>query len=348
MKKMFLLLHAAAILFLFISCNNSVDPLEFKDGYVLNCIIKTDTTFQIATISRYYSTNYLLQGERAEDYYISGCKIYLYCQNELGLVRYQFRDTTIINPKGSSSNLPSHFYYIKDFNPSIKEVIVNGIIHQYHNYAMTLVVTLPDGKKLSSYISSVVNDSSRFSDYCKKNPVAFSNDKLTFEIFPDYFNRLGYEKTGFNILTLPELIIKYEKYENGVWNKYQKVVPKYYANTSGGDVPVYPVISSDKTILYVNYDTLVIRQTLEKIGEENPDKKNIRINKSVFILDLLSYLFAEYLSAQQSFKAEFSYRIVPTNVTNIIGGSGIFGAMCSVRKNISIELMAKSLGFRTD
>jgi hypothetical protein len=344
MKRLMLVITSVLPVLLLNSCDDSVNPLEYKEGYILNCVIKTDTTFQVATISRTYPTNFLVQGGREEDYYVRGAKITLTCSNQNGTVTYLFRDTTISGSAGSS-NLPTHFYYLKNFEPSIDKVLTYLPPYppypNYYNYRMTITAELPNGKKLISGSYSAITDSILFTRYTWKDYHIPNSSMWKFEILTSNFST-----TGQGAKILPELVIKYEKLENGVWNKKEKLVPTYYESSPSEDVPVYPVINYDDTRQYVYYDSLVVKQTMEKISEGDSNKKNYRINNITFMLNLLSKGFADYLAAQQSFTAEFSYRIVPAIITNISGGAGVFGAMSTVKKIIPSKGMANSLGYQ--
>jgi hypothetical protein len=58
MRKILTILAIIIITVLLISCEEAFSPQgEFDDQYILNCIIKSDTSFQTTTILRSYKTN---------------------------------------------------------------------------------------------------------------------------------------------------------------------------------------------------------------------------------------------------------------------------------------------------
>lgn len=332
MRKLIFLLAIILINVLLISCEEAFNPQgDFNDQYVLNCVIKIDTTFQIATISRSYKTDngYSTTGN-TDDTSVRGAKITLTCSNTLGTEVFQFRDTIIERSDDKRYKTPIHFYYLKNFNPSITSVEVNPGVFQIYGYNIKIEAVLPDGKRLTakSYTSGM--DSYKVNTYKQTNPVALGPDNLSFGIYSN---------------TQPELLIKYSKLENGNWIDYEKLVPKYYSMGSNNEIPVYPTIEMYEP--YVKYDTLIIRKTLQYLSTNDPNKQNYVIKKIVFMLNVLDNNLTAYLSSQQTFRNDFSYRETKPDYTNIDGGLGVFGVMYTIKKEVQLTNMIRSLGYRT-
>lgn len=334
MKKILFLFAIILNTVLLISCEEAFNPQgDFDDQYVLNCIIKIDTTFQLATISRSYKANngYSTTGN-IEDQSVQNAKITLICYNFLGTEVYQFRDTIVENFYDRRFKTPIHFYYLKKFNPSIaKTEINNSGVFQRYGYNVKIEAVLPDRKKLTavSYTSGL--DSSKINTYKRTNPVNLGLESLSFRIYSN---------------SQPELLIKYSKLENGNWVEYEKLVPKYYSIEGKNEIPIYPII--EPTEQYIRYDTLSIRKTLQNISAGDPNKQNYVIKKIIFMLNVLDEAFASYLSTQQTFRTDFSYRETQPDYTNINGGLGVFGVMYTIKMEVPLQLMIRSLGYRTN
>lgn len=332
MRKLFFLLMIIFTTVFLISCEEAFNPQgDFDDQYVLNCIIKNDTTFQIATISRSYKVNngYSTTGN-TEDQSVQGAKITLTCSNILGTEVYRFRDTIIENSNDKRYKTPIHFYYLKNFNPSITSVEVNPGVFQRYGYNMKIEAVLPDGKKLTAKSYSMMIDSTFINIYKQTNPVNLGPDNLSFGIYSN---------------TQPELLIKYSKLENGNWVDYEKLVPKNYSIEGNTEIPVYPIIEPIEK--YIRYDTLTIRKTLQYLSTNDPNKQNYIIKKIVFMLNVLDNNLTAYLSSQQTFRNDFSYRVTQADYTIIDSGLGVFGVMYTIKQEVSLLVMIRSLGYRT-
>lgn len=333
MKKILFLLAIILITVLLISCEEAFNPQgDFDDQYVLNCIIKNDTTFQIATISRSYKVNkgYSTIGN-VDDASVRGAKITLTCSNSLGTEVYQFRDTIIERSNDTRYKTPIHFYYLKNFNPSITSVEINPGVFQSYGYNIKIEAVLPDGKRLTAKSFTSGIDSYKVNTYKQTNPVALGSDNLSFGIYSN---------------TQPELLIKYSKLENGNWVDYEKLVPKYYSIEGNNEIPIYPTIEMYEP--YVKYDTLTIRKTLQYLSTNDPNKQNYVIKKIVFMLNVLDNNLTSYISSQQTFRNDFSYRVTQADYTIIDGGLGVFGVMYTIKKEVLLTNMIRSLGYRTN
>jgi hypothetical protein len=323
---------------LLISCEENFDPYtDLYEGYVLNCVIRHDTTFQVATISRTYKANGLKPMNSQEDFSVRGAKIILTCTNELGTEVYNFRDTVV----STSDNQQIHYYYLDNFQPSISLVQVNPGVYVAHDYSMKIEAELPDGTKLTSYANSVLVNGRIESDYKRKNPMQILPGKLTFVTGSELMSIIK-GKTDI----LPEMIVYYSRNENGIWIDYQKSVPLYYSNSQGKEISIYPILESPKD--YIHYDSLVVLKTLGDLSKDDADKENYIIRKVVFYLHLFDSNFGHYLTVQQTIQNEFSLRTTQLSFSNIKGGGGIFGAMFTLKDELLLDDMINAIGYRTD
>jgi hypothetical protein len=329
MRKILFVLTITIITLILLSCEEAFSPQgELDDQYVLNCIIKRDTTFQTATILRSYKTKSNINTTgNSEDHFVHGAKITLTCYNIYGVKEiYNFRDTLISYMDNGGTMADLRCYYIKDFNPTSAVEEINPGVYRRYGYGMKIEAVLPVGKKLTG-VSGGDLDSSFINTYKQTNPVDLGPDNLSFVIYSN---------------SQPELVIKYAKLVNGIWIDYQKLIPKYYSK----EIPIYPKIESlDK---YVQYDTLAIRKTLLELSANDPNKQNYIIKKIVFMLNVLDYNLMTYFSSLQTFSSEFSYRGTPPDYKSISGGLGVFGSMYTIKKDVSLPFMIRSLGYRTN
>ncbi len=339
MKQRLILFITVLLNFLFvISCEENFDPYtDLYEGYVLNCVIRHDTTFQVATISRTYKANGLKPMNSHENYSVRGAKITLTCSNALGTEVYNFRDTVV----STSDNQQIHYYYLNNFQPSISSVQVNPGVYVAYDYSMKIEAELPDGTKLISSANSVLVNDRIESDYKRKNPMPILPGKLTFVTGSELMSIIK-GKTDI----LPEMIVYYSKKENGTWIDYQKSVPMYYSNGQGKEIYVYPNLESPKD--YIHYDSLVVLKTLSDLSKNDADKENYIIKKVVFYLHLFEPNSSHYLTIQQTMQNEFSLRTTQLSFSNINGGGGIFGAMFTLKDELKLDDMIKSIGYRTE
>ncbi len=313
MKKLIFFLFIAINIILIISCDDQVDPkADFKDVYALNCVIRGDTSFQVATITRSYNVDGYDPLSNTNDPFIKGATIKLtYKYNGR---TYTFRDTSIARSIGSRYTTPMNIYYIGGFKPE-------------YNSKISIEAILPNGHVLKS--NSVTYSLSP--DYIDVNSHLFPLPSTVYGNFIVFkWNRLERDNELKNVYFGPELIIKYFKIENGSRVAYEKKVPSYYYN--GLSVP--PLL---KDIKEFSFDTLSVRKTIEEISNGDSNKENYIIDKMVFCLFAVDKDLATYYSSNRTFNEEFSVRVVQPNYSNIDGGFGLFGTISSAQLNISIK-----------
>ena len=315
MRKLIFFLFTTINIFLFVSCDDQVDPkTDFKDVYALNCVIRGDTSFQVATITRSYNVDGFDPLTNTNDPFIKGAVIKLTYQSN-GKT-YTFRDTTAIRPDDSRYSTPMNYYYIKDFRPTTES-------------AISVEAVLPNGKVLRANSTTFYASPYLIQDNFYSIPIAVIGNYLVFN-----WTSLVSTKNE-KIYYVPELVIKYAKVQNGVSVEMQKKVPLFYISGDNGDVPLYPSIQGD--ITNVRFDTLTIRRALEEISAGDPNKQNYIIHKAVFRLLITDKNLAVYYAAQKTFLDEFSVRVTQPEFTNISGGLGIFGTLTSTQINVPIK-----------
>lgn len=317
MRKIFLSLSIALGIVLIVSCDDNVNPkTDFKEVYALNCIIRGDTSVQVATITRSYDVQGFDPLTNSDDPFIKGAKIKLFYQ--VTGETYTFRDTTMARPAGSRYSTPMHYYYIKNFKP-------------LYESAISIHATLPNGKVLTANSMALFISKYVIEDKFYTIPTPnFGGKYLNFSWSP-----YATSTKDVRIYFVPELVIQYAKIQNGNAVEMQKKVPLYYVSGTDGEFPLYPSIQSN--ITSISFDTLTIRRSLEEISAGDPDKGNYLIHNAVFRLLITDRNLAVYYAAQKTFLDEFSVRVTQPEFTNIVGGLGIFGTLNSTQMNVSIK-----------
>jgi hypothetical protein len=317
MKKLIFFLFIALNIILFISCDDNVNPkTDFKEVYALNCVIRGDTSLQVATITRSYNVDGFDPLTNSDDPFIKGARIKLFYQSTGET--FIFRDTSMVRPEGSRYSTPMSYYYIKNFRPAYESPI-------------SIEAMLPNGKILSAksmalFISRYVIENK---DYTIPTP-NFGGKYLNFS-----WSAVTPSTKDVKVYYVPELIIQYSKIQNGSSLELQKKVPLYYISGRDGEFPLYPSIQSN--ITSVSFDTLTIRRSLEEISAGDPNKQNYIVHKAVFRLLITDRNLAVYYAAQKTFLDEFSVRVTQPEFTNINGGLGIFGTLNSTQMNVPIK-----------
>jgi len=294
-----LLLTICTSIFLFISCSEEFEPFgEFKDGYVLTCLLNDDSTFQVAALSHIYKTNSFDPYDNTTDPAIIGADIRVW----LGDSVYVFRDSSIARNDTTRYNTPFNFYYNNNFLIKADQLV-------------EVEVLLQNGRRLKSSSTT---------------PGSISFEKQSSVIIPP----VGSELVNFSwrphtegTFFFPEFYIKYLQNVNGVIVEKLKLIPKNFVNQSGADNPIYPDPSNRTNIVY----TLdAVTRTLAEISSGDPNKQNYTILQTpLFKLYAFDLNLSRYISsANQSFD-DLTVTVNESDYSNIEGGLGIFGSYLS-------------------
>lgn len=313
MKNIIALILISFTTVLLTNCDDNVNPkTNFKEQYVLNCVLSVDTNYQVATISHSYDVDGYDPNTNKIDPFIKGAKVKVFYRDSI----FVFRDTSIARSSDSKYSSPLNFYYTRNLKPS--------------SYSqLRIEATLPNGKVLKAKTESFFLNILYFAKTVDRYPPISSN-KITFSW--DKINGDNFEST---IYFAPELAIVYQKNENGNWNRYYKKVPIRYMENNPDKPPIYPEISVGSNS--ISFDTLAIGIALKEISKDDPQKKNYKIEKALFRLLVLDKNLAAYYSMQKTFLDEFSVRVNQPDFTNIEGGLGVFGIYAIKKSEIQID-----------
>ncbi len=314
MNKFQIVVVSITLLAIFISCDDQVNPkTDFKQIYVLNCVVKGDTTFQIATISHSYDTSGFDPTTNTNDPFISGAKIKLFYNDSV----FVFRDSLSARQDITQYTTPIHYYYLKKFQPQDSKPI-------------SIEATLPNGTVLKSATETFSLSAFYFNNQNITYPSGTSGNAISFS-----WNSLDNNGPNVVIYYAPELVIFYSKIFNGVKTEFQKKVPIYYTYGGLEGPPIYPPIQVNQ--LSIIFQGFVIDQAMKEISQDDPNKENYTIEKAAFRLFILDKNLAAYYAAQRTFLDEFSVRFSQPDFTNISGGLGIFGTYSVKQQDIQLD-----------
>ena len=98
MKKYILILTLLALSLINYSCDQSINPnAPFRERFILNGIIKSDTSYQIVTLTHSYQPDGLSPLDYTDDPAIKNADVNIYYDNKL----YRMRDTVVARVNSS-------------------------------------------------------------------------------------------------------------------------------------------------------------------------------------------------------------------------------------------------------
>ena len=292
MRNKYLLFICFGITIISFSCKDSFNPkAPFKEQYVLNCIIRGDSTSQIAILSKTYDVSGFDPNSNNVDPSISGAQVYFKWKGTI----YQLRDSSIARADTSKYKGPVKFYYTNAFTPQANDSIE--------------IIAIPaQGVILSSKTKIPYNVSYGNSPWYIKGDETALNFR--------------WSANDLNVYYLPRLKIIYQKRNEIPALVHSFEVPIEYASANGNDVPVYPGFSPATGIDYMR--TIIDKSLLQiSNGDNKSNYKFFRMDLELLIFD---QFLAGYISTTNGFLDNLSIRLDEPNYTNINGGLGIFGA----------------------
>ena len=292
----------------FISCDESFNPKgTYDERYSLNCIIRGDTSFQVATAFKSYDVSSTNPYENKSDSFIDGVFIRMWRGND---EIYIFRDSLMERKDQSRFETDIKYYYINNFVPSAGD-------------ALEIEALLPNGRRLIS--STIIPDG------VKRNND--NSDLMLARTLKDVLKTSWTIKNRDQVF-LPKLIINYFKEENGVNIREKRIVPWRKVDVEGKAQYVYPSPSTD---YFIEYDLSVIKEVMEDISKDDSDKKkyimiSLTLELSSFDANLSSYYFTVGLDNNS-----FAIGLDEGDYSNIKNGFGIFGSYFTQEYKIEFE-----------
>lgn len=288
---------------LILSCNDSISPYApFQEDYILNGIIRGDTSYQVITLSHSYQPKGPEPASYKSDPAITGAAVEIYYDNKV----YVLRDSSIARTDTSHFNSSFKFYYTKDLKPDANKII-------------RVKAVLPNGKVISSSARTPNVQTPGFFD--RFNDYYFPSDSIKgTTIRWDNIGQYAYA---------PRLYINYLIKGDSTLHKFP--VPLSYQPDS---TPVYYNPTQNN---YLNIPVSIITKTLDELGSTTSDRFNIKIvSLTIDVLTFDQYLTTYYSSIELGING-FTIRVDVPDYSNVNGGLGIFGAYMRTRQSLSFK-----------
>jgi len=279
----------------------------FRQRYVLNGIMRNDSSIQYVTITKSYRpANDNNPSTDTSDKSVTGAYVNIWYMD----TAYTLRDSSVVSQNKDSV----HFYYIKNVKPEpgqnieIQALLPNGLLLRSNT-------TLPD---VSAYNYFDSND----------DIVVPPVDGRSYIYV--YWQPLG------DVYYQPRIMIDY--YIKGSSVLYQHQVPLLYTSQNDNSVPIYP---SHIKYNFLKVDVATISKALNEIAKDDQDKLNYNIADIDVQLIVYDANLATYYSSLQNSVDDFTVKVDPSDYTNIQGGYGFFGSFS--RTDYYIRFNAKYL-----
>lgn len=314
MKKKIILTLLLAATLLSTSCDENVSPKgELPEDYVVNLIIRTDTTFQTATVTRVYDVDGFDPLELKTDPSVTGAKISLKYSDSN--IEYFYRDTVDYNKLNSRFGTPSRYYYLKNLpihygkEIEMKALLSGGKLIKAKTKIPEKFVFTSEGTTPFIPGPLVGRDTSNIS-------VAWNNASTDFV------------KMG------KATLVYFYKEQDGSKTRYEKKVPmNMFIN--GNDTTKNYSTSSFRNDLKIN--RTILKNILSEISSGNSAKGRYSIaplEVEVFVMD---ENLTRYFSAGLLYDFGFTIRNLPAHISNIDGGLGFMGSYAHSKIAIRFE-----------
>lgn len=314
MKK--LLISTAIIFTVFIaSCKDEIDPFgETNEKYVLNCIIRTDTSYQVLTLTHSYAATNFDPYSNTTDPAVKGAVIRLWEGNDK--VTF-FTDTTITRDTSSLYKTPYTLYQAHGIQPN-------------QNTTLNIEAILPSGKKLTAVGTTPLKPV-----FTKLGQMGGAGDTIVPPVEKDYVRaQWGTVAAPKGTVYLPRIYIVYKVTENGVDVRKIKMIPVKYFIYSGVEYPQYPGLSN---VPWVTVDMTIINRCMSEIAGADTDKQKYKIFALVVDVISLDDNLSAYYNATNKNKDPYAVKLYETDYTNIVGGFGLFGIRYLASTSIDIS-----------
>lgn len=295
MKKFFSLVLLFIGLISILSCDDQLNPYgEMKEKYVLNCIIRADSSFQIAMLTKSYQTGDFDPYSNTNDPSIKGAKIRIWNKDNVVILR----DTTIARTESDKYQTPYTVFYSKSFQP-------------LPNTPIEIEALLPNGKRLVS--QSQIPADITFNEL-QSDTIIPPKDKN--------FIRVRWFSDQKNAVFITRLGIYYFKHEGGEKKRYIQVIPLNYVKFGDELIPNYPKPNSELALVA---DNITINQAMELISKGDPDKGKYEILSCILEVLSLDQNLSTYYNSTARSRDAYSVKLDETDYSNVTGGYGVFG-----------------------
>jgi hypothetical protein len=278
---------------LFLSCEENFNPFdEYQERYIFNCILRGDTTLQVATLERTYTTGGFDPYQNKEDPFLSGADIRVWYKDSV----YRFNDTSIARLDTSRYKSSMNIYLNRRFKVGPDEPV-------------EVEVMLPKGRRLISSTKTA-------------GKVSFL-DSSTTTILGTVELKFLWTSSSVGNYFLPKFKIIYYKKESNLNTRYEKEVPLRYENNQ-------PVPFTTSKMPLVSVDTGTVKRALREIAGGDSDKSSYYISlHPEFTVAAFDDVLSKYYSTSTESFSSLTVTLDETDYSNIQGGYGIFGSFTS-------------------
>jgi len=312
MKKILLLIFSVILVLINYSCEENFSPKgDFQQKYILNCVVRGDTSLQTATISRSYNVEGYDPSANTIDPFLKDAFIRIWAGDNV----YFMRDSSLARTDTSRYKGPLHFFYINNFKPG-------------NNTSLEIEAILPDGKTLKANTTLPEAVEWNYNNTDTSDTNAFRIPSLSH----DYFSYSWYQGSSLGWY-LPRLILVYAKIVNGSEERHEIQVPQKYEDNGNGIGPVYP--SPSKNTL-ASFHNIALDSVFRKISAGDPVKSHYKIYALVFELLIFDDNLSKYYSVTNGFLDDYTIRLDESDYTNVEGGLGILGSYIRQKRGSKI------------
>ncbi len=314
MKKILIIIVTIFSILFLDSCSNTLNPYApFRQRFVLSGIIRSDTSYQVITISKSYQPANYNPSTDTENVAVLGVEVNMWCNDTL----YALRDTSI--PRTDTSKYKSNvsFYYCNNFRPPANSYI-------------EIQALLPNGLLLSS-TTTTPDAGFGFFDIASNN---------TFDPAVNSQIYMGWKDLG-NVYYVPRISIVY--YQKGDTTAKEFLVPLSYINQNNSLSPNYP---QPTKINFFTIDQSTLDEAMREISGNDPNKKDFTISKMIVYIIVYDENLSTYYSSLQHSINDYTVILDAGDYSNISGGFGIFGSYYKASWRIDLSrLYINSFGY---
>ena len=299
---------ALALLFIlfFSGCEENFSPKgEFEEKFALTCIVRGDTSLQIASIYSSYDVEGYDPSVHQENPAYFGADIRLWYQDTV----YVFKESSVFNSNNPDSIF--HFYYLDNFKPSAT------------NELLEIEATLKNGKRLKASCYT---------------PARFVFDtKETSNTIPPVNTstvNVVWDSDAKNNFYVGRIKVKYFLNVGGNVEQKWLILPSKLISNNGELIPIYPVPSKSQAIAY---SLGAINNVMQSISSGIENKGSITVsNKAIIeVLSIDENLSRYYSSLQEDNK--YTVRVNESDYSNVDGGFGLFGSLQMNSRKITVQ-----------
>ncbi len=296
---------------LLVSCKEDVLFVgEYQQKYALFAILKGDSDFQIATVTKSFPVENL-HDVKEEETFVDSARVRLWLGDDVFIMK----DSSV----AGENNLQKTFYYAKNVKLEAQR-------------SAEIEAILPNGKKLRA--TTKVPKQITFDGINNaRNLPPLLEDHLYF----------GWTSEETDLIYSPRLVLTYFKKDNsGKLQKFERQLPMQLTDDSE-ERQIFPRPDFTSEI---KFNMNAINKAMREISAGDPDKSSYLIYKVELELVVFDRNLSAYYAASH-FSDEFSIRLDEIDFSNVEGGLGIFGSYMLYNWPVTINVnYIKSFGYR--